>query len=191
MSLAPEAARDALADLSHRLGELRRSRSLSLRQVAAGSGLTVGFLSQLERGQTNVSVANLKRIADFYRVSIRDLFDDRPAVAYVTRAGERRAIVPRQAGLMIESLTPSGSHRLGAILVHARPGAEDVSDYPHDADELTIVLSGLVRYRVGGNVYELGPHDSIYHRPGIPHGWESVGSEEESVVLTVSTPATL
>lgn len=184
------AERDALADLSRRLADLRRARSLTLRQVAAGTTLTIGFLSQLERGQSNVSVANLKRIADFYGLSIRELFDDRPAAAFVTRDRERPPLLPGQAGVLVESLTPPGSARLGAVLVRTEPGVGDVDAYPHEADELTIVLAGAIRYRLGDEEYLLGPYDAIFHRPSVRHGWENAAAEE-SVVLTVSTPATL
>jgi transcriptional regulator with XRE-family HTH domain len=163
---------------------------MTLRQVAVGTGLTVGFLSQLERGQTNVSVTNLMRIADFYGVSIRDLFDDRRTDAWVTRSGERQAMAA-EAGVRLESLTPPGSPRLGAVLVRAAPGAEDIAAYPHAADELTIVLAGAIRYRLGADEHLLGPHDAIFHRPGIPHRWESAAADEEAIVLTVSSPATL
>ena len=180
-----------MVELSKRLHKLRRARALTLREVAAGTGLTIGFLSQLERGQTNVSVVNLKRIADYYGVSIRELFDDGTARAYVTRATGRRSLVPTGNGLVIESLTPPGSSRLGAVLVRADAGAEDVSPYPHEADELTIVLSGTVRYWLGQEDHLLGPHDSIFHPPGVPHRWQNAGPDEKAVVLTISAPATL
>ena len=191
MRLAPVAERDTLAELSRRLADLRRARSLTLREVALGTSLTVGFLSQLERGQSNVSVASLKRIADFYGLSVRELFEDRPATAYVTRDGARRPLIPGQPGIVVESLTPPGSTRLGAVLVRTEPGVGDVAAYPHEADELTIVLAGAIRYRLGEDEYVLRPYDAIFHRPGARHGWENVDAAERSVVLTVSTPATL
>ena len=183
--------RDALLELGTRLARLRSARSLTLRDVQAGSGLTLGFLSQLERGQTNISVGNLKRLADFYGVSLRELFDDGYDEPYITRSGQRRDLVAGHGDIVLESLTPSGSLRLGAVLVRAAGGARDVAAYPHGADELTIVLAGAVRYRVGDTEHVLLPHDAIFHSKDVGHGWTNDSPDEEAILLTVSTPATL
>ena len=50
-----------------RFRRLRVRRGLSLAQVARATGVSVGFLSALERGQMHSSVATLRRIARFYK----------------------------------------------------------------------------------------------------------------------------
>lgn len=191
-TVVPESPpRDSLHELGTRLARLRGARSLTLREVEAGSGLTLGFLSRLERGQTNISVGNLRRLADFYGVSLRELFDDGSDGPHLTRAGERRDLAAGQGDILLESLTPPGSIRLGAVLVRAAGGARDVAVYPHRADELTIVLAGAVRYRVGDTEHVLFPHDAIFHTKEVVHGWTNASEDEEAVLLTVSTPATL
>ncbi len=69
-----------------RFRRLRARRGLSLAQVARATGVSVGFLSSLERGQMRSSVATLRRIARFYRTNILSLFET---------AGGRRGIPPR------------------------------------------------------------------------------------------------
>jgi len=58
-----------------RFRRLRTKRGLSLAQVAKATGVSVGFLSALERGQMRSSVATLRRIAKFYRTNILALFE--------------------------------------------------------------------------------------------------------------------
>src|SRR5215475_4313711 len=58
-----------------RFRRLRQRRSLSLLQVARATGVSVGFLSSLERGQMRASVATLTRIARFYRTNLFSFFD--------------------------------------------------------------------------------------------------------------------
>src|SRR5439155_20023520 len=53
---------------------LRTRRGLSLAQVARATGVSVGFLSALERGQMRSSIATLRPIARFYRTNILSLF---------------------------------------------------------------------------------------------------------------------
>lgn len=56
-----------------RLGiELRRLRNnchLKLRQVSTATGLSVSFLSDMERGRTRPSLGTLEKLASFYQVS--------------------------------------------------------------------------------------------------------------------------
>lgn len=180
-----------LIEIGRRLRELRRSRGSALREVAAEVGLTVGFLSLLERGQTNVSVVNLKRLADHYGVSVRDLFDDDQPGAFVTRAGQRRHLLGLGDGLTIETLTPRGSPRLEGFVVRAAGGHSDIDPYRHESDEVTFVLDGAVVYRLGDEEFTLRRHDAIFVPKGTAHRWQNASDDQPCVLLTVATPATL
>src|SRR6266403_6338154 len=57
-----------------RFRRLRQSRNLSLAQVASATGVSVGFLSALERGQMRASIGTLRRIARYYRTNILSFF---------------------------------------------------------------------------------------------------------------------
>src|ERR1019366_10720385 len=58
-----------------RLRRLRTQRGLGLAEVAAAAGISVGFLSALERSQMSASVGTLRRLARYYRTNILDFFD--------------------------------------------------------------------------------------------------------------------
>ena len=47
-----------------RVRSLRRERGLTIEQVAAATGLTKGFISQLERDRTSPSLSSIARICD-------------------------------------------------------------------------------------------------------------------------------
>src|SRR5215475_11229487 len=64
-----------------RFRRLRQRRDLSLLQVARATGVSVGFLSALERGQMRASVATLTRIARFYRTNLLSFFESKQAAA--------------------------------------------------------------------------------------------------------------
>src|SRR5207302_1310502 len=83
---------DASSLPGQRFRRLRLRRGLSLAQVARSTGVSIGFLSALERGQMRASVATLRRIARFYRTNILSLFD---------AAGENSRLVrPRQRKIL-------------------------------------------------------------------------------------------
>src|SRR6266850_2978102 len=58
-----------------RFRRLRQRRDLSLAQVASATGVSVGFLSALERGQMRASIGTLQRIARYYRTNILSFFE--------------------------------------------------------------------------------------------------------------------
>jgi transcriptional regulator with XRE-family HTH domain len=79
--------------LGVRIRAFRQLRQLSVRGLAAEVGASPGFLSQLERGQANASVAMLRRIAGALGLTIADLFDERESVGpRVLRRAERAAL---------------------------------------------------------------------------------------------------
>src|SRR5579862_4649410 len=58
-----------------RLRQLRTKRGLSLARVAEAVGISVGFLSALERSHMSASVSTLRKLARFYKTNILGFFD--------------------------------------------------------------------------------------------------------------------
>ena len=65
-------------DVAPRLRALRSRRNLSLRALSRETGIAVSFLSALERGRNNVSIAKLKAIVDALGVTLADFFSQAP-----------------------------------------------------------------------------------------------------------------
>src|ERR1700734_4471324 len=72
------------------LRQLRAKRRLSLARGAPAVGISVGFLSALERSQMSGSVATLRKLARFYKTSILDFFDAREAPSLQVRPEQRK-----------------------------------------------------------------------------------------------------
>ena len=78
-----------MPNLGSRIRELRQNRNLTLEQVASDTGLSVSFLSMLERDKVSVSVDNLERLARYYEVHMVHFFsgpDETPVM--VTRRSD-------------------------------------------------------------------------------------------------------
>jgi transcriptional regulator with XRE-family HTH domain len=63
-----------LCDLPQTLRTLRKLRELTLKEVAADTGLSVSFLSDIERGRTNPSFDTLTKLAKRYYAWIKVTF---------------------------------------------------------------------------------------------------------------------
>src|SRR5262250_1148636 len=75
-----------------RFRRLRQRRGLSLAQVARATGVSVGFLSALERGQMSASIGTLRRIARYYRTNILSFFDPAKENSRVVKPAERKIL---------------------------------------------------------------------------------------------------
>ncbi|HYL84616.1 MAG TPA: cupin domain-containing protein [Candidatus Angelobacter sp.] len=172
-----------------RFRRLRTRRGLSLAQVAKATGVSVGFLSALERGQMRSSIATLRRIARFYRTNILALFDtpgrDNP---HLVRPGQRK-ILETTPDVRMELLA-WGNTVMEPHLFRVKPGGGSGESYSHEGEEFLHVLRGNFEiWLKTGEHYRLRPGDSLYFESSIPHRWKNPG-RKEAWVLWVNTPPT-
>src|ERR671930_2485805 len=188
-SSAPDATTEV--DVGERLRAIRRSRRATLRTIAARSGLSESFLSQVERGRSSASIASLRRIADALGVSMADLFGpDGVPGPRVLRRDERPALAFGILGRKM-LLTPRPLHHLevfaGELEVSGSTGPEP---YAHgDSEELFVVISGNVQLELDGELFELERGDSIDYRSSTPHRVANVGHELAEVMWIISPPS--
>lgn len=171
-----------------RFRRLRTRRGLSLAQVARATGVSVGFLSALERGQMRSSVATLRRIARFYRTNILSLFAASGENPRVVRPAQRK-VLETSAGVRMELLA-WGNTVMEPHLFRVKPGGGSGESYTHEGEEFLHVLRGIFEIWLDGNEhYRLKPGDSLYFESSVPHRWKNPG-RTEACVLWVNTPPT-
>jgi DNA-binding transcriptional MerR regulator/uncharacterized cupin superfamily protein len=171
-----------------RFRRLRARRGLSLAQVARATGVSVGFLSSLERGQMHSSVATLRRIAKFYRTNILSLFETAGENPRLVRP-EQRKILETNAGVRMELLA-WGNTAMEPHLFRVRPRGGSGESYAHEGEEFLHVLRGAFEIWLGDNEhYRLKTGDSLYFESSTPHRWRNPGSAE-TWLLWVNTPPT-
>ena len=188
-SSAPDVSTDV--DVGERLRALRRFRRCTLRTIAARSGLSESFLSQVERGRSSASIASLRRIAEALGVSMADLFEpDGVPGPRVLRRDERPALSFGILGRKL-LLTPRPLHHLEVFAGELEPGGSTgAQPYAHgDSEELFVVLSGSVQLELGGELFELERGDSIDYRSSTPHRVSNVGEGVAEVMWIISPPS--
>jgi len=171
-----------------RFRRLRTRRGLSLAQVARATGVSVGFLSSLERGQMRSSVATLRRIARFYRTNILSLFETAGENPRLVRP-EQRKILETNAGVRMELLA-WGNTAMEPHLFRIKPGGGSGESYTHEGEEFLHVLRGAFEIWLGQSEhYRLKTGDSLYFESSTPHRWRNPG-RSEAWLLWVNTPPT-
>src|SRR5258707_9241891 len=124
----------------HRFRRLRQKRNLSLLQVAKATGVSVGFLSALERGQMRASIATLTRIARYYRTNLVSFFDDSKKNSRLVPPAERR-VLETTKGVRMELLA-WGNKAMEPHLFRIKPGSVRGAASRHEGEEFLHVLRG-------------------------------------------------
>jgi DNA-binding transcriptional MerR regulator/mannose-6-phosphate isomerase-like protein (cupin superfamily) len=171
-----------------RFRRLRTRRRLSLAQVARATGVSVGFLSALERGQMRSSIATLRRIARFYRTNIPSLFEAAEENPRLVRPAQRK-VLETIPGVRMELLA-WGHTAMEPHLFRVRPGGGSGESYAHEGEEFLHVLRGDFEIWLNsGEHYRLRPGDSLYFESSTPHRWKNPG-RSETWLLWINTPPT-
>ena len=170
-----------------RLRQLRSRRGLSLAQVSAAVGVSVGFLSAIERSQMSASVGTLRKLARFYKTNILDFFDPAEASSRLVKP-ERRKVLEAGPGVRMELLA-WGNTVMEPHLFRIAPNSGSGESYTHEGEEFLYVLRGELHISLQGEEYRLKPGDSFYFESATPHHWKNPG-RTETFVLWVNTPPT-
>jgi DNA-binding transcriptional MerR regulator len=174
------------------LRRLRRERAISLRQAAQGSGLSTSFLSSLERSHIGISVASLKKLLDYYGVTISQLLEGRGGgvrKGRLTRALKRPTLDNQYSGVTIEQLT-RGRFLMDPSLFTIQPGGGSGGAYSHQGEEFVYVIGGQVEIVLGDSErYRLHVGDCLYFPSTIEHSWRN-HTDSPAHVFWVNTPPT-
>jgi transcriptional regulator with XRE-family HTH domain len=192
--VAPQAAGESVeqVELGDRLRTIRRLRRGTLRAVAERAGLSESFLSQVERGRANASIASLQRIAGALGVSVADLFspDGQRVRPRVLRRESRPQLALGATGRKF-LLTPRPLEHLEVFIGELEPGGSTADEpYTHgSSEELVVVLAGRVHLELGTEVHELQQGDSIDYPSSLPHRVINAGDEIAEVMWVISPPS--
>ena len=171
-----------------RFRRLRQRKGLSLAQVAQATGVSIGFLSALERGQMRGSIGTLRRIARYYGTNIHSFFEPSAGNSRMVRPAERK-ILETANGVRMELLA-WGNIAMECEIFRIKPGANSGESYTHEGEEFLHILRGEFEIWLGQDEhYRLMPGDSLYFQSSTPHRWRNPG-KTESWLLWINTPPT-
>ena len=167
---------------------LRTRHGLSLRDLAARTGFSPSFLSQVENGQASPSISSMERIAHALGVTLGEFF---VAAApgrggHVLRSSDRRILESGWSQASIESLGGAGEVLEPVLITLAPGGRSGKHPYGHSAEEFALVLEGEVALRLGPEDHALKAGDTATILPGELRVWCNEGGVPARILL-VST----
>ncbi|HTW94361.1 MAG TPA: XRE family transcriptional regulator [Tepidisphaeraceae bacterium] len=172
------------ASLAQRIHAMRESRDWTLEMLADQAGLSKAYMSRLEAGDRQPSIAALGGIAKAFGVSIAALFEhpDEPVDCVVVRAGTSSPRVANGLSFMPLSSTtkPFNVHPIGVTIPADRTGDEE---YQHDGEEWLYVTAGRVRVSINGNHCVLETGDAAHYDSRLPHRLDAMDGKEARIIL--------
>ncbi|MDR1778257.1 MAG: XRE family transcriptional regulator [Clostridiales Family XIII bacterium] len=183
-------------DLGSQIKELRKERNMTLRDLAEASKLSTGFLSQLERGRTTISVDSLEQITQAlgvepghffkrpkqngnkntdtiirsYDVTVSFSESDKFVHQYLTRNAEGHHLFPEIILMMPEEEIP-----------------DEEDSFRHKGEEFVYVLEGMLTLNYGHGTHKLYPGDSFLFTSKVPHNWYN-STNQITKILVVRYP---
>ncbi|WP_342620099.1 XRE family transcriptional regulator [Rhodoferax sp. GW822-FHT02A01] len=189
---AQPSAFDPEASIGEQLRDLRKARNLTLKEVSQAAGISVGYLSQLERNHSRLPIGVLKKISDVLGVHMNWFFQQsNDGVAaerdIVVRANNRRRMSFTGLGITEELLSPNLSGPLELLISSIAPGA-DSEDYSHDGAEAGLVLAGTLELWVSGRHFTLNAGDSFSFKSTEVHRCANHGKDTTQVLWVITPP---
>lgn len=155
--------------LGRRIRERRKALKMTLKQVAGQTGLTAGFLSQLERHQTSPSLTSLVTIAQALDIAVSDLVEQPDQLRPASYSNQRNPFAIDNGPNRYERLsTVFPGSQLHSVKYRVPSGYKSMME-SHAGDEWVFVLHGQVEYTVGAEQYILGVGDSLHFDAKIAH----------------------
>lgn len=174
--------------VGRRVRALRLERNLSLSELAGRTGVSIGALSQIERGLSSLRVKVIWPLAAALGVEPSALIGDGNEVTsdlYCVRAHLRRPLPVRSEGIAKALLSPPGAALTGMI-VSVEPGGGTAEAYAHVGHEFGFVLSGEIELAVDGTTYMLKQGDSFAFKSTLLHSFTN-RSRTRGEILWVNT----
>ncbi len=179
------------------LRSLRKAKQMSLVQVAEAAGLSIGMVSQIERGLASPSIKSLRKLSDALGVPVGWFFHAQTGgrqseLQTVVRRENRRQLRLSTAAthdlVAMELLTPDLSGDIELLLLTLEPGFDSGPPHHHRGQEAGLVLTGTLELWVGDDRFVVNQGDSFRFSSTAPHRYANASGRTTQVVWVLSPP---
>ena len=181
-----------MKELGNKLRHLRRISGMTIEQAARQIDVTKGYLSKIENGQADPSVAVLGRLAEAFAVPMATMFEGGGANELsIVRANERLHLTRPGAGkgYKYESLVFKKANRHMEAFLLSYPAKSDDTTYRHPGEEMLFMIEGQLLFRYAGVEYILKAGDCVCFDARVEHRGEAYGGKPaRSLVVTIPGP---
>ncbi len=174
--------------IGSKIRSLRQQSELTQEELAERAGLTKGFISQVERDLTSISLDSLLQILDALGMKISDFFEEIEKERIVYRIKDRVDLQKRNGVKGFSLLVPGSTNRLmEPVILTLGPNECTEMEEAHPGDELGYVLKGSVAVHFGKKAHKAREGACFYFTADRDHFIKNAGSTD-AVILWITTP---
>ncbi|HAJ33715.1 MAG TPA: DNA-binding protein [Candidatus Atribacteria bacterium] len=173
-------------DIGTKVRKLRKKYNITIQELCNKTELSYSFLSNLENNKHSITVTNLSKIANFFKVELSYFFieDDLIKKPCLTKKGEREYITDDNI-----KIHPLSSQKFGLFKVSLWEILKNSSYKPEEyhihkpGEELIYVIKGKIQADIEGDRYILEEGDSLHFKSNLKHKYEAIDTPSKLVIV--------
>jgi transcriptional regulator with XRE-family HTH domain len=170
-------------NIGAKIRAIRNRKKITIAQMCEATGLSKGFISNVENNNTSPSISTLQTIANFLKIPLPYLLLEKDQQMSVVRKNEREYTVSKGSDLKVEHLATRGG--LSLRVVEFPVGASTGERKAHEGEECHLVLSGKILAEQGEDSFILEEGDTFSWCASVPHFVENIGNDPAVVLIAV------
>ncbi|HET9029289.1 MAG TPA: cupin domain-containing protein [Candidatus Aquilonibacter sp.] len=175
-----------IPDVGKIIERLRAQRGLSVKDLAEQSGLSASFIRAVERGDSDISLGRLARLAHVFHYDLGSFLGftsklSRPS--FVTGTDRKR--VNRGRGVTYEALHLPALD-LDLVIIGLEGGASFKNDLSHEGIDVVYVTGGEIVLEVNGTDYPMATGECCVFSAAFPHRLRN-DSKRPASAISVTT----
>lgn len=156
--------------LGERIKQIRKGKKWTLQDLSEASGLSISYLSLLERGLNSPTIANLQKICQSLNITFNELISSLDDDKIFIPKEQRRTIFEDSGSVLYEAIS-EGNRHIKSICMTIFDSEEHASDR-HIADEMGFIIEGSMDMTVDGKVYHMREGDALYISANSLHSFQ-------------------
>lgn len=177
-----------------KIREFRKNQKMTIKELAELSGMSISYISQIERGEIDPSLSSLRKIAAGLQVPMHMLLDDVVAMGNLTIRKEQQVITySEDHKVSYRYLTPfpSPAYSPEAMLIQfeiAAHAQDTQLPIRHHSEEMVYVTEGQLTVQIGDSDVILNPGDTTVIQKDLPHIYKNNSDAPVKGISSMSPP---
>jgi transcriptional regulator with XRE-family HTH domain len=181
---------DIIIQISNRLKDIRKDKSITLQELADVAGISKGMLSQVENSRTIPSLTVFLNLMKALQIDFNDFFKDinlqpQDSKVIFKKKSQYQSFEKENAiGFQYQRLlsTTVNNYHVDFVLLTLQPNASR-PQVSTDAYEFKLLLKGKVEYIIGNEVFVMEEGDSLFFDATEMHSPRNIGAEEALLMV--------
>ena len=179
--------------LGDQIRSIRKRQEITLKELAEKTGLSIGYISQIERSLTDPSLSTLRKISGALGVPTYLFLGDEPHGSLTLRKEEMIQLSQPNSNVryQIMSPMPTGEFEPQSLVARFELAPHSVDgELPviHPSEEIVLLEHGTLDVIINGNSVRLEAGDTTLIRSNLPHIFSNP-TDEIAMGYSILTPA--